>query len=72
MAKVSSTELEASINELLKYRTRLKANVLNLAKRLKLPQSKIELTLKNHPELTKTEKLLNELTSLKESIDSNK
>ena len=67
MAKVNQGEIESSIISLTEYRKRLTNEVLDLAKKLKMPKAKIQETLNNHTEL----KRINEaITRLSQEIRS--
>ena len=57
----SIEELQESIDELSTYRERLYNDVLGLGKKLRLSQKKIEVTLSEHPELTRIDEVLDQL-----------
>ena len=54
-------ELQESIDELSTYRERLYNDVVGLGKKLRLSQKKIEATIKDHPELTRIDEVLQQL-----------
>ncbi|BEV36077.1 hypothetical protein [Synechococcus sp. M16CYN] len=54
-------ELQESIDELFAYRERLYKDVVGLGKKLRLSQKKIDATIKDHPELTRIDKFLDQL-----------
>ena len=56
-------ELQESIDELSTYRERLYNDVVGLGKKLRLSQKKIEATIKDHPELTRIDEVLQQLKS---------
>jgi len=45
------------------YRDRLRQDVIAMGQKLKLPESKIDRTLADHPELTRLEEVLGQLQS---------
>tara|TARA_B100001778_G_scaffold311735_1_gene294908 strand:+ start:1168 stop:1401 length:234 start_codon:yes stop_codon:yes gene_type:complete len=57
----SIEELQESIDELSTYRERLYNDVLGLGKKLRLSQKKIDATLREHPELTRIDEVLDQL-----------
>jgi len=59
----SQEELEESIQQLTAYRDRLIEDVIGMAKRLKLPQRQVDLTLAQHPELERIQAILGQLES---------
>ncbi len=63
MLEPTQIELEQSIEELTIYRDRLRAEVINVAQKLRMPPKKVDSTLKEHPELKKIEKVLYQLKS---------
>jgi hypothetical protein len=62
---VSVEELQESIDELSAYRDRLYKDVVALGQKLRLPQKKIDATVKEHPELTRIDEVLNQLVEQK-------
>ena len=62
---VSVEELQESIDELSAYRDRLHKDVVALGQKLRLPQKKIDATVKEHPELTRIDEVLNQLVEQK-------
>tara|TARA_B100002019_G_scaffold186547_1_gene161083 strand:+ start:429 stop:662 length:234 start_codon:yes stop_codon:yes gene_type:complete len=62
---VSVEELQESIDELSAYRDRLYKDVVALGQKLRLPQKKIDATVKEHPELTRIDEVLNQLVQQK-------
>ena len=58
-------ELQESIDELSAYRDRLYKDVVALGQKLRLPQKKIDATVKEHPELTRIDEVLNQLVQQK-------
>ncbi len=63
MSEVSQEELQASINELIKYRDRLKTEVVTVSQKLQMSKKRIESVLKENPELCAIENLLSKLIS---------
>ena len=63
MHSLSQEEIRSSINLLTEYRNRLTNEVIDLAKKLKMPRKKIEETLKNHEELKRTEAAISRLSN---------
>ena len=61
---VSVEELQESIDELSAYRDRLYKDVVALGQKLRLPQKKIDATVKEHPELTRIDEVLNQLVQI--------
>ena len=59
-------ELQESIDELSIYRERLFNDVVGLGKKLRLSQKKIEATIKDHPELTRIDEILQQLNDQRE------
>ena len=51
MADPTQKELEESIADLIKYRDRLKAEVVNISRKLRLTSTKINSVLEEHEEL---------------------
>ena len=60
-------ELQESIDELLTYRERLYNDVVGLGKKLRLSQKKIEATIKDHPELTRIDEILQQLNQQRDT-----
>ena len=60
---VSTQELDESIEQLTAYRDRLRADVVAMGQKLKLPQKKIDSTLSEHPELQRIEGILSQLVT---------
>ena len=67
MTDVSTQELDESIEQLTTYRDRLRADVVAMGQKLKLPQKKIDGTLSEHPELQRIEGILNQLIAERQS-----
>ncbi len=63
MSNLSHDEIQSSILLLTEYRERLTNEVIDLAKKLKMPKSKIEETLNNHEELKRMEKAISRLSN---------
>ena len=63
MTDVSTQELDESIEQLTAYRDRLRADVVAMGQKLKLPQKKIDSTLSEHPELQRIEGILSQLVT---------
>ena len=63
MHSLSQEEIRSSINLLTEYRNRLTNEVIDLAKKLKMPRKKIEEPLKNHEELKRTEAAISRLSN---------
>ena len=61
MSEATRQELQESINQLTAYRHRLIREVINMAQKLKLPQTKIDSTIMVHPELKLLDKILTQL-----------
>ncbi|MEB3241582.1 MAG: hypothetical protein VKJ31_06005 [Synechococcus sp.] len=66
MSDVSTQDLEESIEQLTTYRDRLRADVIAMGQKLKLPQKKIDSTLVEHPELQRIEGVLQQLMTERE------
>ena len=62
MSKVNQGEIESSIISLTEYRKRLTNEVLDLARKLKMPKAKIQETLNNHIELKRINEAINRLS----------
>ncbi len=63
MAEPTLEELKESIEALTAYRDRLHKEVSTIAKKLRMPQHKIDSTLKEHSELKEVEQAIIQLTS---------
>ncbi len=61
MTEPTQEELNESINELLAYKDRLNKEVVRVAKKLRMPQKKIESTLSEHIELNQVKELISKL-----------
>ncbi len=61
MSKPTLEELNESIQQVSEYRDRLHGEVVKVAQKLKMPQKKIDSTLKAHTELQHLEKVLAKL-----------
>ena len=66
MAQATSKELSDSIELLVAYRDRLQKEVINVAKKLQMPQKKIDSTIKGNSELRQIEKVLEELLAARD------
>lgn len=66
VSDVSTQDLEESIEQLTTYRDRLRADVIAMGQKLKLPQKKIDSTLVEHPELQRIEGVLQQLMTERE------
>jgi len=64
---VSVQELDESIEMLTAYRDRLRADVVAMGQKLKLPQKKIDSTLSEHPELQRIEGVLTQLVAARQA-----
>tara|TARA_Y100001968_G_C19220468_1_gene649466 strand:- start:619 stop:828 length:210 start_codon:yes stop_codon:yes gene_type:complete len=62
MEDIHSEEIQESINELIAYQFRLTQEVINIGKKLKLSEHKIEETLAQHSELKEIKLILHKLT----------
>ena len=67
MTDVSVQELDESIEMLTAYRDRLRADVVAMGQKLKLPQKKIDSTLREHPELQRIEGVLTQLVAARQA-----
>lgn len=67
MTDVSAQELDESIEMLTAYRDRLRADVVAMGQKLKLPQKKIDNTLSEHPELQRIEGVLTQLVAARQA-----
>ncbi len=63
MSSPTPIEIKESIAELTEYRDRIHSELQNMGRKLNLSPQKVELTLKNHNELTLIEKTLSHLKS---------
>ena len=70
MQSPTEEELEESIKELTEYKTRLEKEVINIAKKLKMPHGKINSVINSHSEINQIKKILLSLNKQKENIDS--
>ena len=68
--KPSLQELQESINELATYRERLYQDVVNLGKKLRLSQKKIDATIAAHPELQRLDEIMVQLVNQKKSEET--
>ena len=62
MTKSEKEEIESSILLLKEYRKRITNEVINLGNKLRMPQEKINLTLRDHKELKEIEELIKRLS----------
>ncbi len=67
MTDVSAQELDESIEMLTAYRDRLRADVVAMGQKLKLPQKKIDSTLSEHPVLQRIEGVLTQLVAARQA-----
>ena len=67
MTDASVQELDESIEMLTAYRDRLRADVVAMGQKLKLPQKKIDSTLSEHPELQRIEGVLTQLVAARQA-----
>ena len=65
--KPSLQELQESIDELATYRERLYQDVVNLGKKLRLSQKKIDATIAAHPELQRLDEIMVQLVNQKKT-----
>ena len=68
--KPSLQELQESIDELATYRERLYQDVVNLGKKLRLSQKKIDATIAAHPELQRLDEIMVQLMNQKKSEEA--
>ena len=68
--KPSLQELQESIDELATYRERLYHDVVNLGKKLRLSQKKIDATIAAHPELQRLDEIMVQLVNQKKSEEA--
>ena len=71
MQSPTEEELEESIKELTEYKNRLEKEVINISRKLKMPQEKINLVIKSHQELNQIKVILSKLKEQKINITSN-
>lgn len=57
----SQAEIEAVIVELEQYRQRLVNDIINMGKKIKLSQKKVEQNINEHPEINKIDQILQQL-----------
>ena len=60
-------ELQDSIDELAAYRERLFQDVVNLGKKLRLSQKKIDATIAEHQELNRLDEVMSQLVAQRDS-----
>ncbi len=70
MKEPTPEQLKESIDELTAYRDRLHKEVITVAKKLRMPQQKIDITLENHSELRRIKRILSQLIAQKENQPS--
>ena len=68
--KPSLQELQESIDELATYRERLYQDVVNLGKKLRLSQKKIDATIAAHPELQRLDEIMVQLLNQKKAEEA--
>ena len=68
--KPSLKELQESIDELATYRERLYQDVVNLGKKLRLSQKKIDATIAAHPELQRLDEIMVQLVNQKKAEEA--
>ena len=68
--KPSLQELQESIDELATYRERLYQDVVNLGKKLRLSQKKIDATIAAHPKLQRLDEIMVQLVNQKKSEEA--
>ena len=68
--KPSVQELQESIDELATYRERLYQDVVNLGKKLRLSQKKIDATIAAHPELQRLDEIMVQLVNQKKAEEA--
>ena len=68
MAIPTEEEFKESIKELSEYKNRLENEVVNISKKLKIPQEKIKSIIKYHQEINKINKILSNLVKHKENV----
>ena len=67
----SIEELQESIDELASYKERLFQDVVNLGKKLRLSQKKIDSTIAEHQELNRLDEIMSQLVAQRNSQQSN-
>ena len=70
MQSPTKEELEESIKELTEYKNRLEKEVVTISNKLKMPQEKINATIKSHSELNQVKIILSKLNRQKENVTS--
>ncbi len=70
MSQPTAQEIKESIQDLTNYRDRLIKEVVKIAKKLQMPQGKIESTLAENPEIKKIEKAINQLAKQQQEISN--
>ena len=68
--KPSLQELQESIDELATYRERLYQDVVNLGKKLRLSQKKIDATIAAHPELQRLDEIMVQVVNQKKAEEA--
>ena len=68
--KPSLQELQESIDELATYRERLYQDVVNLGKKVRLSQKKIDATIAAHPELQRLDEIMVQLVNQKKAEEA--
>tara|TARA_Y100001968_G_scaffold332386_1_gene390349 strand:- start:1547 stop:1777 length:231 start_codon:yes stop_codon:yes gene_type:complete len=72
MTEGINEEIKRSIKSLSEYKDRLSQELLDLARKLKMPQTEINQTLGQHPEINKVKLILHKLEeSIKEEVEDN-
>ena len=61
MTEPSITELQDTLKELSAYRDRLRDDVIAMGQKLKLPQTRIDATIAEHPELQRLDVVVEQL-----------
>ena len=70
MLKPTKEEFKESIKELSEYKNRLEKEVINISKRLKMPQEKIKSVIHSHKEINQINNILSKLNKQQENIIS--
>ena len=70
MQSPTQEELEESIKELAKYKSRLEKEVITISNKLKMPQGKINSLIESHSELNQIKIILSKLNKQKENSTS--
>ena len=70
MLKPTKEEFKESIKELSEYKNRLEKEVINISKRLKMPQEKIKSVIHSHQEINQINNILSKLNKQQENIIS--